>query len=199
MGAQPWHKHYHTDFVHGVLGLGAAEIGAYIVILDLIYDRGGPIPNNSRWIGSILGEHTKRTGALISHLITAGKLVSVDGTLDNNRAEIELESARNRAEIAAKSGKKGGIVRGRNLKNQTLNSSKPSNFASTHARVPEATREENPLNRVFFSVACPEGGSSPNGASSDTPEEFERRRQKVELATRKFSGGDMFTKATGGV
>lgn len=106
MSDRPWYPHYSADFVHGVVGLGAAEIGTYIVILDLIYDRGQPIINDPKRIGAILGEGPRKTRALIGRLIAAGKLIEVDGRLENNRARKERENiaktSRKTSEIVAK-------------------------------------------------------------------------------------------------
>jgi uncharacterized protein YdaU (DUF1376 family) len=134
MSDRPWYPHYSADFVHGVVGLGAAEIGAYIVILDLIYDRGQPIVNDPKWIGGILGEGPRMARALIGRLIKAGKLVEVEGRLENNRARKERENIaktlRNSSERSANAAR----VRWSKKQNQSL-SNADSN--ASRARVPQ--------------------------------------------------------------
>lgn len=110
MSGQAWYKHNAQDFINGVIGLGPDAIGAYIIVLDLIYARGAPIPNDARWLGGILGCSTRMAGALVLRLIEAGKLVEIDGELSNPRADFELENgaknARNLAEWGARGGRK---------------------------------------------------------------------------------------------
>src|SRR5688572_31678835 len=57
-----WYKRCGADFIHGTMMLTLEEKGAYSLCLDLIYDRGGPIPDDARWLSGVCGvrseEHT---------------------------------------------------------------------------------------------------------------------------------------------
>lgn len=106
---RPWFKKYAADWVQGCIGIGAAEWGVYDCVCTLIYDRGGPIPNDHDWLGRILGEDKATTRRLISALIKRGKLFKTDdGKLMNQRAEIELELAEKTAQKLSLAGQKGG-------------------------------------------------------------------------------------------
>ena len=116
MTSSRWYPRYGSDFVGGVVGLGPERIGALSIILDLIYDRGGPVPNDARWIGGILGCSTRRARSLIDQLIEREKLfVDGGGRLSNLRAETELQIIRKRIANQQLSGKKGGRTSRENL------------------------------------------------------------------------------------
>jgi uncharacterized protein YdaU (DUF1376 family) len=106
MSGQAWYPHYARDFIDGVQGLGADTIGAYIVVLDLIYARGGPIKNDPKFISGILGCSSRLASSLITRLVDAGKLRLDGDFLANGKAEKVIEKAaklsRNLSEAGAK-------------------------------------------------------------------------------------------------
>ena len=114
MAKRPWYKRYPSDFIAGTIGLSLEEKGAYSVCLDLIYDRGGPIPDDPRWIAGVCGCSVRRWVALRAALIGAGKLRAEDGHLTNNRASREIDELDRASETAATSGAKGGRKRAEN-------------------------------------------------------------------------------------
>lgn len=109
MGAR-WYKRCGADFIHGTMMLTLEEKGAYSLCLDLIYDRGGPIPDDARWLSGVCGVSMRKWTALRERLVSLGKLVAEGGHLSNARAALELVSselqARNQAEAGAKGGRK---------------------------------------------------------------------------------------------
>ena len=48
MSALPYHKRYHSDALAGMMPLTLEERGAYNTLLDMIYDRGGPLIDKHR-------------------------------------------------------------------------------------------------------------------------------------------------------
>jgi len=90
---RPWYKRFPADFIAGTLGLSLEEKGAYSIVLDMIYDRGEPIPDDARWIARVCGCSTRKWTTLRRRLIEAGKLTAADGLLSNPRAEAMLENA----------------------------------------------------------------------------------------------------------
>ena len=105
-----WYKRCGADFIHGTMMLSLEEKGAYSLCLDLIYDRGGPIPDDARWLSGVCGVSLRKWGVLRERLVSLGKLTAADGLLSNSRANLELVSAekhtRNQAEAGAKGGRK---------------------------------------------------------------------------------------------
>lgn len=108
MSNRPWYKRYPADFIAGTLSLTLEEKGAYSVVLDMLYDRGGPIPDDPRWIARVCGCSTRRWNQLRETLIAAGKLMVVDGHLTNARFNKQHLSEEKEAEKLAENGAKGG-------------------------------------------------------------------------------------------
>jgi uncharacterized protein YdaU (DUF1376 family) len=105
-----WYKRYPSDFLHGTAMLSCEEKGAYTVALDLMYERGGPIPNDGVWIARMCGCSVRKwTQTLLPALIAAGKLWINDGKVSNGRMEFETQISDERSETARESGRKGGL------------------------------------------------------------------------------------------
>lgn len=108
MSERPFYKRYPSDFIAGTIGLSLEEKGAYSLILDLLYDRWSPIPDDPRYIAGVCGVSVRRWNAIRSKLIEAGKIIIHDGHIDNHRAEKERENELKRAKERSESGAKGG-------------------------------------------------------------------------------------------
>lgn len=104
-----WYKRKPAKFIGGVVGLGPDVIGAYTIVLDLIYQADGPIANDARWIGGILGCSSRKAAALIQTLVERGKLtIEADGKLSNETAQEVIEERVNTHRERSESGAKGG-------------------------------------------------------------------------------------------
>jgi uncharacterized protein YdaU (DUF1376 family) len=135
-----WYAHNPHDFINGVQGLGPDLIGAYIVVLDLIYARGGPIPNDARWIGGVLGCSSRAAVSLIGRLVKAGKL-RIDGELIiNDRAALEIENAAKMSRNFRELGAKGGRTKAENA--AALNENKDVGLASLYQETGQDITEE---------------------------------------------------------
>ncbi|WP_454888682.1 DUF1376 domain-containing protein [Sphingobium indicum] len=115
MSANHWHKRYHSDALTGFMSLTLEERGAFQTILDLIYDRGGPITNNDRLLAGYMGVSLRKWAAIRDALTSKGKIAIEDGHITNRRAIFEIEKAaktsRNHAENGSKGGRKSGEIR----------------------------------------------------------------------------------------
>jgi uncharacterized protein YdaU (DUF1376 family) len=109
-----WYKRCGADFIAGTMKLTLEEKGAYSLCLDLIYDRGGPIPDDARWLSGVCGVSIRKWNALRESLIRHGKIVVEGDTLTNARAAFELVSAEFQRRNQAESGAKGGRKRAEN-------------------------------------------------------------------------------------
>ena len=89
----PWYKRYPRDFWEGTRGLTLEEYGAYNILIDWMYERGGPIPNDEYQITTRLGCKSVRVWRRIKpKLFGPQKLfVTADG-ISNHRAEEEIQS-----------------------------------------------------------------------------------------------------------
>jgi uncharacterized protein YdaU (DUF1376 family) len=91
--ALPYYKRYPRDFLEGTIGMSFEEKGAYAIVLDLIYMRGGALPDDDRYIAGQLGASVKLWKKLRDRLISLGKLQCQDGFISNSRASELLETS----------------------------------------------------------------------------------------------------------
>lgn len=112
MSGLPWFKCYPRDFNEGMVGLTLEERGAYVTILNLIYSRGGPIPEDAWWITSQLGCTKRNWTKVRAALIVKGKLYAVNfngvDSLMNGRAADEIQKHFEISQKFSESGARGG-------------------------------------------------------------------------------------------
>lgn len=97
------------EFLVGIAGMPADEIGVYWVVCCLIYSSGGPIPEDDERLGRLSGaSHQKLPHILRSLVERRHKLDLEGGLLSNKRAVNELERAEHRATNAISNGLQGG-------------------------------------------------------------------------------------------
>jgi uncharacterized protein YdaU (DUF1376 family) len=91
----PWVKWQPTEFLNGVIGLDAAEIGVYSVILNMIYDKGGPIDDDVPRLARRCGIRVDRFTKILETLVKMEKVLRADGVLSNKKCEIVLVTRTN--------------------------------------------------------------------------------------------------------
>lgn len=121
-----WYKRDPSKFIGGVVGLGPDVIGAYAIIIDLIYQHDGPIIDDAAWIGGILGCSSRKAKSLIDCLVDAGKLQRNDGKIRNERADEVIVSRSNLSRERAEHGAKGG----RNIRETSVKQSRTTRETS---------------------------------------------------------------------
>jgi uncharacterized protein YdaU (DUF1376 family) len=137
MSERPWYRRYGADFVHGTLRMTLEEKGAYSICLDLIYDKGGPIPDDARWLAHVCNVSVRKWNLLRASLIKSGKLRVVDGQLTNDRAEKQIENDAKTAQKLAENGAKGGNKKAENQPVSNENKQLAlAGLAPSRARVP---------------------------------------------------------------
>ena len=110
-----WYKCFPSDFLNGTRGLTLEENGAYRTIVDLIYDRGGPLPDDERWVASHMNVSTRKYRSLRDNLIDKEKIRLIDGFITNDRCDRELGLAQAEHDARVEAGRKGGETRAENL------------------------------------------------------------------------------------
>jgi uncharacterized protein YdaU (DUF1376 family) len=96
-----WYKRDPIRFIDGAQGLGPDAIGAYAILIDLMYARGGKTARDDRHLAGILGCSVRLARALTDRLIKAGKVTERDGYLTNFRVETDAKRTRNERETRA--------------------------------------------------------------------------------------------------
>jgi uncharacterized protein YdaU (DUF1376 family) len=143
MSERPWYRRYGSDFIAGTLGLSLEEKGAYSIILDLIYDRGKPIPDEPRYIAGVCGCSVRKWSAIRDRLVALGKIEIEGGLITNRRAEKELENSAKTARKLAENGAKGGDKRAENASARNENNNIAQARLKHRALKPEPYPEED--------------------------------------------------------
>lgn len=117
MSVLPYHKRYHSDALAGMMPLTLEERGAYNTLLDLIYDRGGPLIDNERLLAGYMNCSVRKWRQLRGDLIEKGKIsLNRDGQIINSRARKEIENQSKTHRKLIEAGSKGGRTRAENEK-----------------------------------------------------------------------------------
>lgn len=117
--SRPWYRRFPDNFIAGTVGLTLEEKGAYSLVLDLMYVRGGPVPDEPRYIAGVCNCSVRKWNAIRERLIGLGKIHVVNGYLTNERAEKEIENGAKDAQERAESGRKGGVKTAENRTNSS--------------------------------------------------------------------------------
>lgn len=86
----PYYPMYPRDFHDGTLRMSLELKGAYIMLLNLIYTRGGPVDDEEGYLARYVGCSIRKWQKLRLELIGHGKIVVENGMIRNSRADEEL-------------------------------------------------------------------------------------------------------------
>lgn len=100
-----WFKFYPADFMNGVRGLSAQEVGLYTMILCRIYEESGPVEYNPLRLATYCGMREKTFVSAFEKLVALGKLTLADGMISNARAEAEISNRAHDLKNAITAGK----------------------------------------------------------------------------------------------
>lgn len=112
MSVLPYHKRYHSDALAGMMPLTLEERGAYNTLLDLMYDRGGPLIDNERLLAGYMNCSVRKWRQIRADLLAKGKIsINRDGDIINSRARKEIENQSKTHRKLIEAGSKGGRTR----------------------------------------------------------------------------------------
>jgi uncharacterized protein YdaU (DUF1376 family) len=97
-----WYKREPQAFLRGVQGMGPELIGAYAVILEILYARGGDMPRDDRHLAGVLGCSIRKARSLTEQLVSLGKIGVSGGNITNDRASLEFENRKKQRETSVK-------------------------------------------------------------------------------------------------
>ena len=190
MSARPWHKRYHSDALTGFRPLSLEERGAYQTLLDMMYDTGGSIPDNERYLAGAMNATMGRWRKLRQSLIDQGKIgLDGDGRIVNDRVLAELEKTKNLSESASKSGKKGAKNKQELAKKANENSGGGEN--SLEGR-PSHIRGQKP-EEDQYNIDPLEGGASREDQGDHDGGERQPSKYAYEGAVIRLTHGDFGT------
>lgn len=100
-----WFKFYPADFMNGVRGMTAQEVGVYTMILCRIYEENGPVEYHPLRLATYCGMRVPTFEKTVEKLVALGKVVVTCGTISNARAEAEISNRANDLKNNSKAGK----------------------------------------------------------------------------------------------
>lgn len=139
---RPWFKFYTRDFRDGVRVLTLEEIGAYTLILSLLYETGGRLKDDERILCAQIGCDVRVWRRVRARLLAEGKFTATDdGFLTNDRASKEIASAEHLSEVRRTSGRSGGQQSGKSRAKPMGDNEAPEANASV-LLAPEGRRQK---------------------------------------------------------
>jgi uncharacterized protein YdaU (DUF1376 family) len=163
--SDPWYRRFPDNFLGGINGMTLEEKGAYGVVIDMIYQRGGPIADEPRYIAGICNCSVRKWNAIRERLLHLGKLYVVDGHLMNGRAGTELEKSARIAREHAENGSKGGD-KSAQMRTNANKINDPSQARLKHTR---ASSTSTPFKKDDASLLVPTEGTVRLDRNGDAP------------------------------
>jgi len=90
----PYYPMYPRDFFEGTQEMSLEQKGAYIMVLNLMYTRGGPISDEAGYISRYVGCSIRKWKQVRDELVAMGKIHVQDGMISNSRADEVIEKQR---------------------------------------------------------------------------------------------------------
>lgn len=164
----PHFPFYPADFMHGVRGLTAQEVGVYTMLLCRIYEEDGPVEWNVLRLSTYCGMRQATFTKTVERLLDLGKLTIESGMLSNARAMVEISSRANKLKINSKAGKASAEKRLQNQQNTATGVQRSFNHTDTDTERSSSSRSareaeneaENPAQRsAEIVILTPEADS----------------------------------------
>lgn len=159
MSSRPYHKRYHSDALAGFMALTLEERGAYQTLLDMMYDRQGPLLDNDRLLAGYMGVSVRKWKSIRETLLAKGKIhLTEDGLIYNSRAEKEIENDAKTTRKLAENGSKGGRKKAENAAQPAENRQNGLAGLEQEASLPDTRVQNNPLTPLDDQPIQTEGG-----------------------------------------
>ena len=101
----PYFNFYPVDFMNGVRGLSAHEVGVYTMLLCRIYEEAGPIEFHIPRLSTYCGMRENTFSTVVEKLIKLGKFSVTENRLFNKRAEEEISNRSDKLKNSSEGGK----------------------------------------------------------------------------------------------
>lgn len=99
MAESPYFQFYASDWLAGTRGLSAAEMGVYITLLAMMYEREAPIDMDHDRLARLCGATPAAFKKCLAALIEEGKIEDTDEGLFNKRARKEIQIREKKREV----------------------------------------------------------------------------------------------------
>lgn len=101
----PYFDFYPADFMTGVRGLSALEVGVYTMLLCRIYEESGPVEYHRAKLAAYCGMPDKTFEKAFLRLVDLGKVRVTDGMVSNPRAMVEIDKRKSKLNSSKMAGK----------------------------------------------------------------------------------------------
>lgn len=142
----PYFDFYPADFMNGVRGLTAQEVGVYTMLLCRIYEESGPIEFHVARLATYCGMRPATFEKVAARLVDLGKFSIASGRLTNARAEHEISNRANKLKNNIKAGKASASKRQQNQQDAATGDERAFNHT-------EAEADNNTLSSVLSAPA----------------------------------------------
>jgi len=88
---QPYVRFFASDWLGGTRGMKAAEVGIYITLIAMMYERCEPLPEDHKKLSRQCGCGSAAFAKALEMLVDDGKVTRLDEGLWNNRVEKEFK------------------------------------------------------------------------------------------------------------
>lgn len=189
-GTGAWVRFFPAEWLGGTVGMPAEEIGVYITLVAMMYERGDHVPEDHTRLSRLCGLTPRRFGHALQKLIDAGKIERAERglwnrkvALEHSRREAKLLSARDSAK--ARWGQDGGGEFPKNPKKvasadhqaENENSQEGESAAGEPAQKNKEIQGEAPCDRICESDATampPQSDGMPFAYANKSREEKSR-------------------------
>jgi uncharacterized protein YdaU (DUF1376 family) len=151
----PYFRFYPADFMGGVRGMSAQEVGVYMMLLCRMYEESGPIEYHILRLSTYCGMREKTFQSVAEKLIALGKITLDNGLLFNDRAQTEIQNRSNDLKNNIKAGKASAEKRQRNQGHTATPVERPFNHTDTDTDTDTSKRDTN----VSLVLSAPEPAS----------------------------------------
>lgn len=166
----PWFKFYPADFMNGVRGLTATEVGLYQMLLCRIYEENGPVEFHTLRLSTYCGMREATFKKTVARLIDLGKLTVKDGALMNARAAAEISNRARDLENNSKAGKASAKKRQQKQQQNATDDERAFNHTDT-----DTDTEKKERAKALLSSGDDERPAGPTPEETQTEIEAKRR------------------------
>jgi uncharacterized protein YdaU (DUF1376 family) len=198
-GYIPYFNFYPADFMNGVRGMTAQEVGVYTMLLCRMYEESSPVQRNDLRLSTYCGMRESTFSKTLDRLIALGKILDRPEGLINPRAETEISKRADGLKINSKAGKASAEKRQQNQQNDSTTVQRPFNQAEADTdteattsvvaaalEAPQIQSEDGPSDREKLLSAMgvdSSGMTGPNGHRIGTMADMATAAKWLELLT----------------
>ena len=129
----PYFSFYPADFMNGVRGMTAQEVGVYTMLLCRMYEESAAVERNDMRLSTYCGMKEAAFGKVLDRLIALGKIISRPEGLINPRAQMEISKRAHSLKNNIKAGKASAEKRQQNQQKDSTGVQQPFNHSEAEA------------------------------------------------------------------